>query len=954
MSSPVGTPPIPSWEMETSEEAKASRGVVSSSDSSQPGSGGGRSNEKKKRVGFTGGDDSNGRSPRVSWIGPEDGTSTSPEQAFAHGSPDNSFSNTPTHSRSNSGEMPLPRSISRSHLPELTPQQTQEIHQALARSPTVTKPRPAIRRTQSNHGQATLEDEDEDEAPFDDQERAHREDRMRKAFEEAKRLEDQQRSAPASRQNSPERGYSRRFETEPPLDDIPPEEKAHRDRESDSEDDDMLTLKRSRARTYREAERLVRKHTMARREYGNDGYVSAFQSGAATPTEEQDYATDYRPRPDHYRDGFLSSLLGLYKNRQDSDGGHSRNGSMARLLPRTPRSRQGSETATPPPSPPQSGASTPTGRRWFARKQRDRSAPSLTQLIGSSASLGSPLVSGLGEKVNQTLKEQKEEEKRAGIGKSSSATALAALNRVTGHQRRREEEIKITLHIAETIARQGYLMKLCRALMMYGAPTHRLEEYMRMSARVLEIDAQFLYIPGSMIMSFDDSNTHTTEVKLVRVSQGLDLGKLRDVHEIYKDVVHDRIGVVEATQRLKDVTSSKPKHSRWIRIPVYGVAAASVGPFAFQARMIDLPIIFFLGCILGVLQLVVAPASDLYANVFEVSAAVITSFLSRAFGSIWNGDSRLFCFSALAQSSIALILPGYIVLSASLELQSKSIVAGSVRMVYAIIYSLFLGFGITIGTAIYGLMDGAASSETTCVDPLPSKWYFIFVPIFALSLIVIHQAKWKQAPVMLVIALVGYVVNFFSARRFVGNTQVSNTLGALAIGVLANLYSRMIGRVENWGLDRWEDDLRPYWRKLRKQFFHTDGKNNSPKTLEEGGAADDESVFERQRRRVGYGLAVAAMLPAIFVQVPSGLSANGSLVSGIASANQIAGNATNGTTVLNTATITSASSGIQTNSIAFTVSYSVVQVAIGITVGLFLSAIVVYPFGKRRSGLFSL
>jgi uncharacterized membrane protein YjjP (DUF1212 family) len=51
-----------------------------------------------------------------------------------------------------------------------------------------------------------------------------------------------------------------------------------------------------------------------------------------------------------------------------------------------------------------------------------------------------------------------------------------------------EDEIRITVHIAELLSRQKYLIRLCRALMKYGAPTHRLEEYMRMTARVLEID----------------------------------------------------------------------------------------------------------------------------------------------------------------------------------------------------------------------------------------------------------------------------------------------------------------------------------------------------------------------------------------------------------------------------------------------------------------------------------
>jgi uncharacterized membrane protein YjjP (DUF1212 family) len=561
-------------------------------------------------------------------------------------------------------------------------------------------------------------------------------------------------------------------------------------------------------------------------------------------------------------------------------------------------------------------------------------------------------VTGLGEQVQQRLREQqKEEDKRKALGKKSrSSSAINALYKKS--RPKIAEEIRITVHIAETIARQKYLMKLCRALMEYGAPTHRLEEYMSMSARVLEIEAQFLYIPGSMIMSFDDPNTHTTEVKLVKVAQGLDLGKLRDVHEVYKEVVHDRIGVEEATTRLKEVTSRKPKHSVWVRIPVYGLASVCVGPFAFGARLIDLPIAFILGCIVGMLQLVVAPRSDLYANVFEIGAAVVTSFLARAFGSINGGN--LFCFSALAQSSIALILPGYIVLCASLELQSRSIVAGSVRMVYAIIYSLFLGFGITIGTAFYGIMDHNAVSSTTCKNEMPKHWFFFFVPGFTMCLIVINQAKWKQAPMMMIIAFAGYVVNFFSSVRFSGNSQVANTLGALAIGVIANTYSRIGSRIENRLLDLWEDILRPRWKAFKRTILRIKSKKDPsahPSKLEEGLAGSDaESMFVRQTRRVGYGLAAAAMLPAIFVQVPSGLAVSGSLVSGIASADQITGNATNGSATLDAATIT-AGGGL--NSIAFNVGYSVIQVAIGITVGLFLSAIVVYPFGKKRSGLFS-
>jgi uncharacterized membrane protein YjjP (DUF1212 family) len=375
-----------------------------------------------------------------------------------------------------------------------------------------------------------------------------------------------------------------------------------------------------------------------------------------------------------------------------------------------------------------------------------------------------------------------------------------------------------------------------------------------------------------------------------------------------------------------------------------------VGPFGFGMRLIDLPIAFILGCILGILQLIVAPRSPLYANVFEVVAAMITSFLARAFGSINGGN--LFCFSALAQSSIALILPGYVVLCASLELQSRSIVAGSVRMVYAIIYSLFLGFGITMGTAFYGIIDENATSATKCHHPLPNYWFFFFVPCFAFCSSIINQAKWRQIPVMVFLAFAGYLTSFFSSKRFAGSPQISSTLGAFVIGVLANVYSRMGHRVENWVLDVFEDRVLPWWQGMRKLVFERSSTRDTPSAMEQGAAATTTTNTPVTRvRKIGYSLAAAAMLPAIFVQVPGGLSVNGSLVSGIASANQITGHGYISPNVINGTSFGSPQGGL--NAVIFNVAASVIQIAIGITVGLFLSAVVVYPFGKKRSGLFA-
>ncbi|KAJ3473099.1 hypothetical protein NLG97_g10518 [Lecanicillium saksenae] len=386
-----------------------------------------------------------------------------------------------------------------------------------------------------------------------------------------------------------------------------------------------------------------------------------------------------------------------------------------------------------------------------------------------------------------------------------------------------------------------------------------------------------------MVISFDDMSTHTTEVRIVRTVQGIDLGKLKDVHQVYKEVMHDVIGVEEGTERIDDIINSREKFHPWTRVLVFGLTSATVAPFSFKARFIDLPLTFCFGCVVGALQLIVAPKSNFYSNVFEVSATVIVSFMGRAFGSI--GDSNLFCFSAITQGGIVMLLPGYSVLCSALELQARAIVPGSIRIVYAIVYSLLLGFGITVGASLWGIMDKNATSQTQCKDPMDPYLSFVFVPLFIVCISVLYQAKWRQMPVMVLIAFSGYIVNYFSSVRFVASPQIANTLGALCVGVLANLYSR-----------------------------------------------------------IRHGVAAATLIPAIFVQVPGGLAATGGLLSGLRTANMLTNS---------TSTETPGESANAMSTVVFDVAASMIQIAIGIAVGLFLSALLIYPLGKRRSGLFS-
>ncbi|XWW97063.1 hypothetical protein V2A60_005044 [Cordyceps javanica] len=619
-----------------------------------------------------------------------------------------------------------------------------------------------------------------------------------------------------------------------------------------------------------EAYDLVRSHTMRRQEKPLDEatVVDPEEQAAATAghaIEVDDWnAGGYDgvvsvPTPKHYRGGVLSQLLKLYKPSEVSQlrrSGHQRNMSAS-----SAGHTSGSE----------SGHTTPSRRKWY---EQNRSQDTLANLIEASARLANPnLGGGSASGVGSSAASPKKKRPKA---KRVGSSSLFPHH----HQK---EETRIAVHIAGILSRQDYIIKLCRALMLYGAPTHRLEEYLSMSARVLEIEGQFLYLPGCMVISFDDTSTHTTEVRIVRTIQGIDLGKLKDVHQVYKEVMHDVIGVEEGTERIEAIIAARDKFHRWTRVLIFGLTSATAAPFSFKARFIDLPLAFFFGCLVGALQLIVAPKSNLYSNVFEVSATVIVSFMGRAFGSISN--SNLFCFSAITQGGIVMLLPGYSVLCSALELQARAIVPGSIRIVYAIIYSLLLGYGITVGASLWGIFDRNATSQTQCTDPMSPYVAFIFVPLFIICISVLYQAKWRQMPVMVIIAFSGYIVNYFSSVRFVASPQIANTLGALCVGVLANLYSR-----------------------------------------------------------IRHGVAAATLIPAIFVQVPGGLAATGGLLSGLRTANMLTNSSS---------TETPGESAQAMSTVVFDVAASMIQIAIGIAVGLFLSALLIYPLGKRRSGLFS-
>ena len=193
-------------------------------------------------------------------------------------------------------------------------------------------------------------------------------------------------------------------------------------------------------------------------------------AGTATQSQGNDDMDEYA-YSGNTQGGVFYQLLQAYK-QPTSVGNFSADSNSPPRMP---------ESASRPGS---SGGVTPR-KKWYEQEKANKSQETLATLIGAAQQLANP-------KSESTLHNRYHK-------RNTSNPILSKIWKA-----KEERDAKIKIHVATILKRQQYIIKMCRALMLVGAPSHRLEEYLATTAKVLDINSQFLYIPGCMIVSFDD------------------------------------------------------------------------------------------------------------------------------------------------------------------------------------------------------------------------------------------------------------------------------------------------------------------------------------------------------------------------------------------------------------------------------------------------------------------
>ena len=168
------------------------------------------------------------------------------------------------------------------------------------------------------------------------------------------------------------------------------------------------------------------------------------------------------------------------------------------------------------------------------------------------------------------------------------------------------------------VNREKFLVKLGRALMTFGAPSHRIEAQLYSAARILELKVEFIHIPGLIMCSFINEEEKTSETHFIRCNGRMALGRLHEVHQIYRSVVHDELSAKRAGQQLDALLVAEPIYGSVLQCFLSFWIATLICPLAFGGSLVDM---WVSGCFAVFLSImrngVIAKAKSWYAHVFE-------------------------------------------------------------------------------------------------------------------------------------------------------------------------------------------------------------------------------------------------------------------------------------------------------------------------------------------------
>ena len=328
----------------------------------------------------------------------------------------------------------------------------------------------------------------------------------------------------------------------------------------------------------------------------------------------------------------------------------------------------------------------------------------------------------------------------------------------------------------------GLTLRLGRALLGFGLPAQRLEEALHRVASVLGFGIDCFCTPTALIVTFSDAKRRLT--RLVRVEPGeTDLERLSALHGLVGRVERREISAADASGRIDRILARPPRYREPTVVAAYGLASASAS-ILLGGGSSDLLPALLLGVLVGLLALGARRVPTL-GRILPALAAMVATLSARAIH--LTGVPVL--EPVLVLASVIVLLPGFTLTVATMELATANVVSGTSRLVGALATLVQMGFGVALGARLAQLL---ASPPLLASAANPGWMIFFGYAMSVVGFAVLLKAKPRDFPAIALASAVA-VAGAQLGRAWLG-PELGAFVGALLLGLASHIHARVKDR----------------------------------------------------------------------------------------------------------------------------------------------------------------
>ncbi|KAJ3353600.1 hypothetical protein GGF32_002931 [Allomyces javanicus] len=325
----------------------------------------------------------------------------------------------------------------------------------------------------------------------------------------------------------------------------------------------------------------------------------------------------------------------------------------------------------------------------------------------------------------------------------------------------------------------------------------------------------------------------TTETIALPLRQGYNMGRLYLTSQLCLAVARRDLPLEIATDRLDRLltgttTGADPPDAGVSDAGVYRawwwctprayvvanwIASAMISPLAFSGSWWDMLAAAALGLVVAIVQNVTGrfkamrPVQDALLAFMSGFVGLVLYRAAPVMGERFGYTDVTLCYRNIALSALLDQLPGLTLCTAMVELTTSHMILGTTRLMTGLVKALMLAFGLAAGYRVYisilgdprapggqnsAIFSPCDAKRAVSASPMWPAIAFFLMLVMAVAMTVQMRAAPRQFPIMILAAFVafwvGYVLDYVDI-----SADMSSVINAFAVGLVANLYSRITG-----------------------------------------------------------------------------------------------------------------------------------------------------------------